>query len=86
MSLWITADVLAQRTDVAGQGTAGGHNIRQLHQPALCTTKAGEMASIKEQQDTMALREAELRPRAGSGACLSPALLPGLMRMEGTET
>lgn len=81
----ITTHVLAQRTDAAGQGTARGHKIRWLHQPALCTAKAGEVASIKEQQDAMALREAELSPHAGSGAWLSPALLPGLMRMEGME-
>lgn len=71
---------------LAGQGTASACEIRQQLQSALCTAKAGEVVSITEQQDTvMALREAELSPHAGSGAWLSPALLPGLMGMGGTK-
>lgn len=59
--------------------------MRQLLQPALCTAKTGEVASDKEERDTTAMREAQLSPRAVSGACLSPSLLPGPMGMKGME-
>lgn len=49
--------------------------MRQLLQSALCTAKAGEVASIKEQQDTMAQRsraQPTLRIRGLAFPCPSP--------------